>query len=97
MVMLGILAMLWASGPSASIKPWGILETSAMANPMVSSVGGVTMLTTDAGTDEVLIVLDNRTEMLMVYRVNNVSAIELLQRQPVGAMFNDARIKSLGK
>jgi hypothetical protein len=97
MVMFGILAVLWSSSPSASVKPWGVLETSAMANPMVSSVGGVTMLTTDAGTDEVLIVLDNRTEMLMVYRVNNVSAVELLQRQPVGVMFNDARIKSLGK
>ena len=76
---------------------WGVLESAAMANPMVSHVGGITMLTTDGGTDEILVVLDNRTEMLMVYRVDNSSAVELLQRTPVGAMFTDARIKASGK
>jgi len=54
-------------------------------------------MTTDAQTDEVLLVLDNRTESLLVYRVQNVTSVELLQRASVSAMFADARTKALGK
>lgn len=101
MLMLAILGVLWAARPAgagpAPASGWGVLESTALGNPMVSNVGGITMLTTDSGTDEILVVLDNRTEMLMVYRVDNNSAVELIQRTQVGAMFTDARIKALGK
>ena len=103
LLLAGVLAAVWSARPAGMDRSvgvgggWGALESTAMANPMVSHVGGITMLTTDGGTDEVLVVLDNRTEMLMVYRVDNSSAVELLQRTPVGAMFTDARIKASGK
>ena len=100
-LLVGALALAWslrpAAAPQAWGQAWGPLESTAMANPMVSHVGGITMLTSDGGTEEVLIVLDNRTETLMVYRVDNSNAVELLQRTSVAAMFTEARIKAVGK
>lgn len=92
-----VLGLVWTARAAASTKSWGVLESTALADPMVSHVGGITMMTSDAQTDEVLVVLDNRTETLLVYRVENVSSVELLQRASVSSMFTDARIKALGK
>lgn len=97
LALVTFLVATWSPRATVSGPGWGVLESTAMAEPMVSHVGGITMLTSDAQTDEVLIVLDNRTETLLVYRVENVSSVELLQRTSVSAMFTDARIKALGK
>jgi hypothetical protein len=97
LALAAILGLIWTTRPQPTVSNWGVLESTALANPMVSHVGGVTMMTTDAQTDEVLLVLDNRTESLLVYRVQNVTSVELLQRASVSAMFADARTKALGK
>lgn len=86
----GLLAFLWVSRPTAPAP----FESSALAGPMVSHAGGVTLMTSDAGTDEVLVVLDARTESMLVYRVDSSSVFELLQRASLPQMFTDAKTKS---
>lgn len=86
----GVLLFLWSSRP-AGPSPF---ESTALAGPMVAHAGGVTLMTSDAGTDEVLVVLDARTESMLVYRVNSSSTFELLQRASLPQMFTDAKTKS---
>src|SRR5262245_26569139 len=54
---------------------------------MVSEVGDFAVMTTSGGNDEVLLVLDNRSEDLSVYRVENQSALELYQRVNLHRIF----------
>lgn len=89
--LAGVLAFLWTSRPSS---PAGFFESTALANPMVSHAGGVAMMTTDSGTDEILVVLDSRTESMLVYRVDSGSVFELLQRASLPQMFVDAKTKA---
>lgn len=90
------LAALWGSR-SAAPGAVPMLESTAMATPMVSHVGNITMMTSDTGPDEILLVLDGRNETIMVYRVENSTAVELLQRASVPQMFTDAKAKAAGK
>lgn len=87
----GVLAVLWTTRPAPAA---GFLESTALANPMVSHAGGVAMMTTDSGTDEILVVLDSRTESMLVYRVDSGSIFELLQRASLPQMFVDAKTKA---
>ncbi|MFG0326263.1 MAG: hypothetical protein ACF8SC_03220 [Phycisphaerales bacterium JB037] len=72
-----------------------LIGTRAQAE-MVSRVGGYTVLTADGGTDEVLILLDHRTEELFVYSIENQNNIELDQRLDVVELFRDAKAKAGG-
>lgn len=78
------------------MKPGRALEATAKADPMVSSTGNITLMTTESGIDEVLVVLDGRTESMLVYRVENASSVELLQRASIPQMFTDAKMKAAG-
>ncbi len=64
---------------------------------MVSQVGGFTMLTTDAGNDDMLVVLDNRTDQLTVYKVENQSSIEQHKKYELSRIFADARSRAQGR
>lgn len=64
---------------------------------VVSSAGSVTVLTAAASSQDVLLVLDNRAEELMVYRVENQNSIELHNRYSLPRVFAEARNKALGK
>lgn len=72
-----------------------LIGTRAQAE-LVSRVGGYTVLTADGGTDEVLILLDHRTEELFVYSIENQTSIELDQSLDVAGLFRDAKIKAGG-
>src|SRR5438445_620781 len=69
------------------------LGPSAQAE-MVSQSGDFTIMTTNGGNDDIVAVLDNRSEDLAVYRVENQSAFELYQRVPLQRVFTDARARS---
>jgi hypothetical protein len=58
---------------------------------MVSATGALTTLAFEAQNEEMLAVLDARTEQLLVYRVVNKNGVELLQTYSVPRMFVDAR------
>lgn len=72
------------------------LGTPARAD-VVSSTGGLTVMTAEASSQDVLLVLDGRAEELMVYRVENQNSIELHNRYSLPRVFAEARNKALGK
>jgi hypothetical protein len=74
-----------------------LLGDEAFAAGVVSQTGGLTCLTTDAGNEDLLLVLDGRNEELFVYRTDNKQGLQLLQRYPLPQMFVDARARSSGK
>ena len=63
---------------------------------MVSQAGSLTVMTADAGSDDVLLVLEGRTEELLVYRSDR-NGMQLQQRMAVPKLFQDARAMSLGR
>jgi len=67
------------------------------AADMVSSAGGVQILTTPGSSDELVYVLDTRDERLYVYQVVNQASLELLDRQDVAAMFTAAAAQAAGR
>jgi hypothetical protein len=72
-------------------------DSSARAGGMVSQIGGYTVLTSEVGNEDLLLVLDSRNEQLFVYRPDNQNSIQLLQRLEVGPMFTQTRTRSQGK
>jgi len=89
-------AALWASAFVLA----GLVLTQAATLPVassqisgtVSSVEDITVLTANTGAGEdVVLVLDDRTDDLFVYGVKNRNAIELIQSYNIGRLFSDAR------
>ncbi len=62
----------------------------------VSQSGDYTALTCDGGNEDILVVLDGRTEQLFVYKVVNQTSVQLYQREDVARLFGDARAKARG-
>lgn len=85
---LGVIALVQVAGRPAAY---------AGESGMVSRAGVTTMLTADIGPEDLLFLLDNRSDELSVYRVDSRAGLELLQRLPVGQVFIDARARSLGR
>ena len=87
---------LWASaaGLTAAVllATAGAFDRPAMAE-MTAAVGGYAAVTTDGGTDEVLVVTDNRTESLMAYQVLSGKRLELLAKHSLPELFRDARVQ----
>jgi len=61
---------------------------------LVASAGDFAMLTTDGGSDDVLVVLDQRSESLLLYRVANQQRVEFYGRQSLKDLFTTARAMS---
>lgn len=58
---------------------------------VASQAGEFAALTTDAGTDDLLIVLDQRAEALLVYHVKNQTSLEFWGREDLRDLFIQAR------
>lgn len=58
---------------------------------LVASIGDYTMLTFDAGNDDVLLVMDSRAEQLFAYRVRNQNSFELIEPYDLKDVFIRAR------
>jgi hypothetical protein len=82
------------AGGDKTALPFSLPE--AQAAGVVSQVGGLTVMTTDATNEDLLLVLDSRNEELFVYRTQNNESVQLLQRYPIPQLFVDARARSLG-
>ncbi len=65
-------------------------EPRAWADAAVRSEGH-SMITTKAGPDEVLMVIDDRAETLLVYEVVNQSEVQLSARENLPRLFEAAR------
>ncbi len=65
---------------------------------VVSTTGSFTALTCEvSNSNDVLLVLDGRSEELTVYRVENQNNLELHKKYNVPRMMSDARARHLGK
>jgi hypothetical protein len=64
---------------------------------MVAGTGSISALTVDAVKEEVLVVLDARTEMLQVYRSDPQQGVQLLQTLSVRQLFAEARARAQGR
>jgi hypothetical protein len=58
---------------------------------MTTTSQSYAMMTTDGGTDEVLVVVDSRQESLMIYRVDSSNQLQLYKREQLGPLFSRAR------
>lgn len=92
-VMLSVLAAGLAGllGVEIARPPGNTAEAG-----MVSQAGGLTVMTADAGNEDVLVVLDERNEALFTYRTDSRLGIELMQKIPLQQLFAEARARSLG-
>lgn len=63
---------------------------------MISQVSGYTIMTSDAGNDDIVVVLDNRNEELMVYR-SEAQGMQLWSKVPLPRLFTEARARNQGR
>ena len=78
------------------IQGAGLLDTPAQAE-MTSTSGTYTIMTTDGGNDEVVVVVDSSQEALMVYTSDRNQGLDLLDREDLGALFERARARAYGR
>jgi hypothetical protein len=75
----------------------GLLPVAhASAASEVAQSGDYTALTCDGGNEDILVVLDGRSEQLFVYKVLNQTSVQLYQREDVSRLFSDARARARG-
>tara|TARA_R110002096_G_scaffold173781_2_gene347908 strand:+ start:48922 stop:49293 length:372 start_codon:yes stop_codon:yes gene_type:complete len=80
-------------------KVAGVMDTPAIAEMTISD-SGYTMMTTNGGADEILVLVDSREESILVYRVaqgaQENGGLELLERESLSALFSRARAQAVG-
>lgn len=64
---------------------------------MVSHSGSYAVMTSEAGNEDLVVVLDQRTESVLIYRGDVQRGIELQQRLNLPRTFEDSRLRTLGK
>ncbi|MBO6740092.1 MAG: hypothetical protein JJ916_09550 [Phycisphaerales bacterium] len=89
-VSAGVLAALIV------VQGAGLIDSPAQAE-MASSSGAYTMITTDGGNDEILVVVDSSQESLMVYRSDRNQGLQLLEREDLAGLFSRARARAFGR
>ncbi len=96
-------AILWAS--AFILFGLILIQVQTIAQPfgggaahagMVSQTGPLTVLTADAGSEDLLLVLEGRSEELLVYRTDRNGTL-LHQRLTVPKLFEDARATAQGR
>lgn len=87
----------FGSSGGASLDPLSLLGAAQAQAGMVSHVGSLAVMTADVGSEEVLVVLDNRSEQLLVYRVENMTVASLVQRTSLARVFLDGRHRAQGR
>lgn len=90
--VLGLAAVLLAA--LLAVQMW---RPAPAEGAVVSRAGGLTVLTCDAGNEDILVILDERNEWLNVYRTDGRLGVQLLQRLPLPDLFAEARARSLGR
>lgn len=86
---------LWASAfvlAALVVTQAGRLGAGAQASADVASVGEVTILTSDTGNrEDVVFIMDARSDALLVYGVENRNRVELYQNIRLTEFFTQAR------
>jgi hypothetical protein len=64
---------------------------------LVSTTAGLTALTVEAQIEDVLLVIDGRSEHMLVYKVVSQNNLELFKTYSLPRMFTDARNRAAGR
>lgn len=64
---------------------------------LVAHAGNMAILTSEAGNEDIVLVLDGRTEQILAYRANTSEGIKLVQRASLPQLFLDARTRAQGR
>jgi hypothetical protein len=92
-------AALWASaivlGALIIVQAGRLTGAEARAD-LVSGTSGVTALTVESSSEDILMVVDNRSERLMTYKVVNQNNLELFRSYDLPRTFADARARATG-
>jgi len=92
LLAVGLLAVLVSvitrATPAVAAYP-AMFDTTGVSGP-------ITALTASGGSDEVMMVIDHRTEQLLVYHVRNQTVLELRTRQDLRELFANARVAGAG-
>jgi hypothetical protein len=79
----------------------GVLLAPLVSQParaeMVSENQDLVAMTAQGGNEEILFVLDNRTERLSVYKIQNQNSMPMLQRVELPSLFDAARARAIGR
>jgi len=91
---------LWVSagvlGALIVVQGSGLLDSPARAE-MSTTSGSYSVMTTDGGNDEILVVVDSRQESLMVYRTSgSTNDLKMLDREELSSLFMRARARAIG-
>jgi len=85
-LMTGLLALMLA--------PAGLFAPDAAQAALVSQSGTYTIMTSDGTNEDLVLVMDGRSEQLLVFRTERLNELQLLQKLSLPQMFGDARAKS---
>jgi hypothetical protein len=85
-VLVVVALFLVRGGPA---MPTALAEMTAVQ-------GSYTMMTTDGGNDEILVVVDSREEMVLVYRIDQSGKLALQERERLSELFARARARAIG-
>jgi len=74
----------------------GAFDRPAKAD-LVSSISDVTALTVESQNEDVLLVIDSRSEHLLAYKVQNQNSLQLYGTYNLPRLFADARSRASGR
>lgn len=75
---------------SSAARDAAFAASMPMSADSVSRVGDFTMMSFNAGSEDVVLVLDGRGEELFAYSIENQTAVKLLGRDKLSDIFNTA-------
>jgi hypothetical protein len=90
-IMLGLI--FFKSDSISGAPPFSPRLDSARAGG-ISTAGGYTLLTSSASNEDLFLVLDGRSESLLVYRVENNKDATLYQKVPLSQIFMEGRVRA---
>ena len=92
-----VRTLLWCGVAALGVMVLGDwLRTWEARADVVAAGGEFAALTSDTGSEDILVVLDQRAEQLLVYGVRNQNAIEFRGRQSLSELFLEGR-RAAGK
>lgn len=91
-LVLAVLVMIQAQPLLAQL---GGSNRTAQAG-MVTQSGNFVLLTAEANNEDLVVVLDGRSEEIFVYRTER-NGMQLYQRIPLTKLFQDVRASSMGR
>ncbi|GMV27040.1 MAG: hypothetical protein AMXMBFR58_30710 [Phycisphaerae bacterium] len=92
-----VLTLLIAMQASSLLIAQPIDVANASHSGMVTASDDLVALSSEVGNEDLLVVLNNRTETLVVYKLDQNNQPQLLQQLSLPRIFNEARARGPGR